>query len=285
MIRRVVAVLAILAAFVLGFAPQAALARSHDHGETKFFTNVTVGPDEVIDGDLNVIFGDATIAGRVTGDLNVIGGSCTTLDGAAIGGQTHCVWNDSARAVAPWIVTSAGMGALAEQNRRLFVKLASSAIVVLVFLLFPVRMRVALDRVERHPGLSAAVGAAAFVAMVPVAILLLLSIVGIPLMVLEAAAIFAGVWLGTGAVALLIGRRLCELAMPALTPSPLTALILGLVVVSAAEIVPIVGWAVTALVWLVGLGCAILAFVRTAGNGFAFERHPIGGPPMKSPSL
>jgi hypothetical protein len=105
--------------------------------------------------------------------------------------------------------------------------------------------------------------------------------------VLEVAAVFAGVWLGTGAVALLVGRRLCELVLPQVTPSPLLALILGLVVVSAAEIVPIVGWAVTALVWLVGIGAAVLAFIRSAGGGppYAFSspvggRPPIGGPPM-----
>ncbi|GAC1598033.1 MAG: hypothetical protein NVS3B28_29960 [Candidatus Velthaea sp.] len=280
MIRRVIYVLAVLSALMLGLLPDAALARSHDHGETRFFTNVTVEPDEVIDGDLNVIFGDATVKGHVTGDVNVIGGTCTAYDGALIDGEQHCFLSDAARDVAPWLASSTGIAAFAEQDRKLFVKLASSAVVVLVFLLFPLRMRLALDRVERHPGLAAAVGAGAFIAMVPIAILLLLSIIGIPLIVLEVAAGFAGVWLGTGAIALLVGRRLFELVMPHTTPSPLAALILGLVVVSAAQIVPFVGWAVTALIWLVGLGAAILAFVRTGGGGIGFRRSPIGGPPM-----
>ena len=56
-----------------------------------------------------------------------------------------------------------------------------------------------------------------------------------------------GVWLGTGAIALLIGRRLSELVMPSKTPSPLWALILGLVVVSAAETVPVVPGLVAAV--------------------------------------
>jgi len=51
--------------------------------------------------------------------------------------------------------------------------------------------------------------------------------------------------------------------------------------VSAAEIVPILGWAVTGIVWLVGIGAAILAFVPSAGRPVAFGRSPIGGPPMK----
>jgi hypothetical protein len=284
-IRPLVAALAALTAFVAAFLPAAVLAGSRDHGETVVFANARVAPGEVIHGDLNVVFGDATIEGHVTGDVNVVGGSCTKLDGAIIDGEMHCTWSDAARVVAPVLANSAGVGAFAEQDRKLFVKLASSAIVVLVFLLFPVRMRLALDRVERHPGVSAAVGVGAVMAIVPIALILLISIIGIPLLPLEIAAIFAGVWLGTGAVALLVGRRLCELVMPSLTPSPLVALVLGLVVVSAAEIVPIIGWAVTALVWLVGLGAAILSFFRFAGaSTVGFSRQPIGGPPMKSPT-
>jgi hypothetical protein len=284
---RAAALLGIIVGLLVGFAPLAASAHAHDGSVTKFFSDAVVGPDQTIDGDLNVVFGSATVAGHVTGNVNVIGGSCNVLDSGTVDGDTHCVWNDAAVALAPLVVASSGLEGFAEADRRLFVKLASSAIVVLVFLLFPVRMRLALDRVERHPGLAAAVGVAAFIAVVPVAILLLLSLIGIPLIVLEVAALFAGVWLGTGAIALLVGRRLCELVMPSVTPSPLLALALGLVVVSAAEIVPIVGWAVTALVWLVGIGAAVLAFIRPAGGGLRFStpiggRPPIGGPPMKT---
>jgi hypothetical protein len=67
--------------------------------------------------------------------------------------------------------------------------------------------------------------------------------------------------------------------MPSTTPSPLWALVLGLVVVSAAETVPYVGWAVTALVWLVGLGASILGLFSAAPLE-ALRRAGIGGPPM-----
>jgi hypothetical protein len=168
---------------------------------------------------------------------------------------------------------------LARQTHRLTLMLAANLVIFLMFLLFPLRVRLALARVETHPGLSAVVGTLAFVAVVPLAILLLLSIVGIPLIVLEIAAVFAGVWIGQGAIALLVGRRLAELARPRSTPSPLVALLLGLAVVSAAEIVPLVGWAVTALISLIGLGAAILTLVREPGIP-AGIRAPIGGPPM-----
>ncbi len=261
--------------------PFVADAHILDHGKTVLFHDAYIGPDEVVDGDLNVVFGDAEIAGRVRGDVNTMFGRCVKLDGAEIDGEEHCVTDDAARAFAPWLASSAAFSAFADQDKRLLVKLGASAIVLLVFLLFPVRMRLALDRVERHPGLAAAVGVAALMAVVPLAVLLLISIVGIPLIVLEFAALFVGIWLGTGAVALLVGRRLTELVWPTTTPSPLWALVLGLVVVSAAETVPYIGWAVTALVWLVGLGASVLAFFHMGTIETRF-RAGLGGPPMPS---
>ena len=108
-----------------------------------------------------------------------------------------------------------------------------------IFLLFPLRVRVALDRVERQPGFSAVIGVIAAIAVVPLAILLALSVIGIPLIVLEAAALFVGIWIGKGAVAILIGRRIFELARPQTTPAPLVALLIGLVALSLAEIIPL----------------------------------------------
>ncbi|MDB5069219.1 MAG: hypothetical protein JWM87_330 [Candidatus Eremiobacteraeota bacterium] len=253
-------------------------ARGRDGGETKIFADVYVPPGETIDGDVNVVFGDATIAGVVTGDCNAVFGQCTLRDGGVVRGQINGVTNDGVRAFVPWAVhPDRGFGAFADQDHRLFGKLLGSGIVILIFLLFPLRMRVALDRVEKHPALSAAAGAVAAVAIIPIGLLLLVSVIGIPLIPLEIAAIIAGVWIGTGAIALLVGRRLCELVMPSSTPSPLMALVVGLVVVSAAEIVPFVGWAVSALVWLIGLGAALLSFIRSTQLDGTIRRTPVGG--------
>jgi len=253
-------------------------ARGRDAGETRVFSDIYVAPGEMIAGDVNVVFGDVKVAGLVTGDCNTVFGQCTIVDGGIVDGKINSFNNDGVRALLPWAVNrDRGFGLLAEQDHHLVSKLWSSAIVLLIFLLFPLRMRVALSRVERHPALSALTGAIAAVAIIPIGIVLFVSIIGIPLIVLEAAAVIAGVWIGTGAIGLLVGRRLCELVMPATTPSPLVALVLGLVVVSAAEIVPLIGWAVSALVWLVGLGSAILSFIRSTSLDTAVRRVPIAG--------
>jgi hypothetical protein len=168
-------------------------------------------------------------------------------------------------------------------------RIAWGIVVLVLFLIFPVRTRMALDRLEQHPGLATATGLMGWVAVIPVMVLLAVTIVLIPLIPVELAALIAGVFIGKAALALLIGRRFYELLQPRATPTPLIALILGLVLLTAAEMVPVVGILVTLLVGLVGLGAVLLTFINASGAGpfggpfqgnATAARPPIGGPPM-----
>lgn len=281
--NRIALILSLVAVvFAAAFAP--ASAKMIDHGGT-YFGTVTVAPDQVVQGDVTVFGGDAIVEGTVNGDVTVFGGRIDARDGSVITGSTN-VFGGGIASWVPWLPAMGG-STIAAENQKLMVRLAYSVIVVLAFLIFPVRVRSALDRVEHHPGLSAAVGVLALVAIIPIAVLLFVSIIGWPLIPVEFVAIFAGILIGQAALGLLIGRRLYELVRPHTTPSPLGALVLGLIVISAAEILPIVGHLVTALVWLVGLGAAVLAFFRETtfmGPGTpaaaAGPRPTIGGPPM-----
>jgi len=264
-------------AIVATLAPASAHERAITHDGT-YYGGVVVGPDQVVDGDITVFGGDADIQGRVNGNVTTYGGDVKSEPGSVITGKVYR-YPPSLMGWLPWTPAAA---TITHENEHLMMRLAYSVIVVLVFLIFPVRVRAALDRVEHHPGLSAAVGVLALVAVVPIAVLLFISFIGWPLIPVEIIAIFAGILIGQAALGLLIGRRLYELIRPQGTPSPLGALILGLIVISAAEILPIVGGLVTALVCLVGLGAAILAFIRetTFMGPSAVPRPPIGGPPM-----
>lgn len=282
--HRIILAFSVFALFVLAL-PSLASAKTIDHSGTYVGTNVTVPANEEVQGDVTVVGGDADIAGRVDGDVTVIGGTLTKEPGAQITGSVNEVGNGLTNYVP--FVPAITASRIARENHELMVWLAYSVIVLVAFLIFPVRVRAALDRVEHHPGLSAAVGVVALVAVFPIAVLLFISFIGWPLIPVEFLAVFAAILIGHAALSMLIGRRLYELILPKTTPSPLAALILGLVVVSAAGIVPVLGPLVMGLVWLVGLGAAILAFVReTAFMGAAATagapRPPIGGPPMSA---
>ena len=273
------------AAFVALFAAtlSVASADSFTRDKTVWFSDVTIGSGEEIRGNLDVVFGNATCddGAQIDGDVRTFFGSFTPLDGCQVNGRVvHAFDGAFAEGAIPWYGPLSNNDFFA-QNRRFLKLLAWDVVVLFAFLLFPVRVRVALDRVEKHPGLSGLVGAVATVATLPIAVLLGFSIIGIPLIPLEFALLFAGLWIGSAAIALLIGRRLYELLRPHTTPTPLGALGLGLVVMTAAESLHVVGWAVIALVVLVGLGSAILAFVRETSFRPYAPGGPGASPPMK----
>jgi hypothetical protein len=273
----------VAAALTLCAAPASAGPQAIYHGGT-YFGSVVVEPGQVVDGDLTVIFGDATIAGLVEGDCTVIGGSCDTRPGGVVTGQINQLGGAVAQAVVPWAPSESVYNPFVPDHRLLW-RLSWNLLALLIFLIFPLRTRMVLDRLERHPGLSVTAGLLGCVAIVPLAVLLAITILLIPLIVLELVFVLASVFLGTAALALLIGRRLCEMLSPSTTPSPLVALLVGIALITAAELVPVIGTLVLILVGLIGLGATILSFAADTiaapiDPGASSPRAPLSGPPM-----
>jgi hypothetical protein len=145
------------------------------------------------------------------------------------------------------------------------------------------RTRMAVDRLEHYPAISAVFGLLGWVAIPIVGFLMFCTIVLWPLIPVELILAAAATFIGIAALALLIGRRFYELVQPNATPSPLVALVLGLALLTAAEMVPVVGMFVTGLAALVGFGAVILTVISGAQAGgptLPMPRAPIGGPPM-----
>ncbi len=267
-------------AVLLAVSASAASARTFNHGKTVWFSNLEIGDGDEVRGNLDVVFGNVVCSdgGEIDGDVRTFFGHFED-DGCQVDGR---VVDAGDLQSLPWLGPVASDDFFG-QNRGFAKKLAWDVVVAFAFLLFPLRVRIALDRVEKHPGLCGITGAVVIVAALPVCVLLALSIIGIPLIPLEAALLCAALWIGNAALGLLLGRRLYELLRPQSTPSPLGALALGLVVITAAETLPIVGWAVFTLASLVGLGAAILAFVHEPAFR-SFTTGPVAGaPPMNRP--
>jgi hypothetical protein len=269
-------------ALVASMAPALADVQSIYHGGL-YFGSVLVEPGQIVRGDLTVIGGDATIEGVVDGNVTVIGGTPYEGPGAIVTGHVDTIGGgDVAGAVAPWsgpMFYPHGWSG----DYRVFWHVAWDLVVILFFLVFPLRTRMALDRLERHPGLCAAVGLIGWIAVLPLALLLLVTILLIPLIAVEGVLLVGAVFLGKAALALLVGRRLCEVMSPSTTPTPFIALIVGLALITAAELVPLIGMLVSVFVLLIGLGAAILAFAGDSLTGrpvAATPRPPISGPPM-----
>jgi len=169
-------------------------------------SDIVVGKDEVIEGDLSSVSGDITIEGhvegdvvamkgdvmlkstaRVDGDVVCLGGTLSEEPGAEVGGQkvtapVHGFWRDRMRHETH---TSHD-----EEH------IASSIVWLLVMLFFgwvfchflEARTLRALDTVRREPGLSLGIGSLVWALIIPsvialalVVALLCITIIGIPL--------------------------------------------------------------------------------------------------------
>ena len=232
-------------------------AKSVDHGGT-YVGSVVVEPEQTVEGDVNVVLGDATIEGTVDGNVNVLGGS--VINHGRITGESHAIGGEVVQDVVPWAPGPEHYGSYLADH-RLWWPITWDIIALVVFLIFPLRTRMALDRLEVHPAIATLAGLCGWVAVIPVSLLLLFSLILIPLIPVEFVLLAVASFIGQAALALLVGRRFYELIAPKVTPTPLVALVIGLILLTAAELVPILGIMITLLIMLVGLGAVLLTFV------------------------
>jgi hypothetical protein len=269
-------------AFIVAIAATTSLAMAEptsvDHGGT-YVGSAVVEQGQVVDGDVDVVLGDATIDGTVNGDVNVFGGNI--INHGRVSGKMHAVGGAVVQDFVPWAPSGESYGY--SPDHRVWWRVTWDVIALVLFLIFPVRARMALDRLEQHPAMATLAGLCGWVAVIPVAILLLFTLVLIPLIPVEFVLLAVAVFVGKAALALLVGRRFYELLQPKATPAPLLALVIGLVLLTAAELVPVLGILVTLLIMLVGLGAVLLTFVpdwNVPGAPGTPPRSAIGGPPM-----
>lgn len=257
-------------------------AKTVYHGGT-YWGSVVVPANQVVDGDLSVMFGNATIEGTVNGNVDVLGGNIDQRSGGVITGQAHQFGGDVVQSVVPWAPQNDD-GTFFAPDAHLWWRIMWNVVILVFFLIFPLRARMAVDRLEHYPAISAVFGLLGWIAIPIVAFLMFCTIVLWPLIPVELIVCAAATFIGIAALALLVGRRFYELVQPNATPSPLVALILGLILVTAAEMVPVVGMFVTGLAALIGFGAVILTFISGMASGpnpsVPTPRAPIGGPPM-----
>jgi hypothetical protein len=229
----------------------------------RFGSNVTVGRDEVVDGDVVAIGGSADVDGEVTGDVTAIGGNLTLgphaivrRDAAVIGGTMNR--SPDARvygkvdevAVAPQIGSRLGRGFPAwTQMWRVggllgtVLRLSLLTLGVLAVVALGRRfVETVADHVAIEPLRAGFTGLLAEVLFVPMLVLtivvLAVSIIGIPLLFLLPFAIVLAVVLmliGFAGVACLAGRVIGDRL--GIHHGPYVSALLGVLVIAAATLV------------------------------------------------
>jgi hypothetical protein len=241
--------------------------------------------DHAIAGDVVVMNGSATIDQPVNGDVVVLGGSVTMRGNAHIFGDLACLGGTVTGAekrvdgdlFAPGTLNRALASAVpGVHQQRLFMVLMIAikltlllvwlVVTVLVTLAVPREVRQSSIEVRSSPLHTFAVGLAGFASIILTAIILSSLIpfmVGIPLLiVLTVFAIFAKVF-GTIAVFHAVGTLIAgartreELASRRFLRGDLAMTMVGLLVLGAIRMIPVVGTIVWGIASLVGVGTAL----------------------------
>ncbi|MGB8657991.1 MAG: polymer-forming cytoskeletal protein [Candidatus Zixiibacteriota bacterium] len=249
----------------------------------KMGSNVVVEEDERVGGDVVAIGGDVQVKGNVSGNVVAVGGNVEVFptgvvegDAVSVGGQ---VTKHSGATIEGQKV-DVGFGGRLHKLPIVFPLMLTHftalaflvRIFKIVFFLFlgivvisvvPKHVTKVKEKVRRDFLKSALVGLAGEILALPILIILIITIIGIPVAILvEPLLILAAVILGYTGTCLVIGEKLRQRATPKADTQILT-LVIG---VLAVEVVPLLarllglaggflspfGWIATVLGWMIG---------------------------------
>jgi cytoskeletal protein CcmA (bactofilin family) len=270
-----------------------------------FARALVVGADQSICGDVDTYGGSVTVLGRVGGNVTAFGGSVSILgevDGnvTAFGGSVDLA--PGARVAGDVRTWGGGFhrasGAFISGDVERGDRIASaygahwlgfsggwsfpwpwilgwSVLAAVVITLFPertARVRIVARRAAMR---SLVVGLLTALLGIALAGVLFATCIGIPISLLVMAALLAGWVLGTVAVGLWLGERVVH-AMAPRAQSPLLPAVVGVALLTGAELIPCVGGAVAVIASSLGLGAALLSRFGAQRSGLPM---PLPSPP------
>jgi uncharacterized RDD family membrane protein YckC len=271
--------------------------------------SATLAPTAVVEGDVVVVSGDANVAsGAVVGrDLVVVGGALNAPADFAPGGDQVVVGarllGYDFRGIVPWVTKGLLWG------RPLVPELPWMWAIVGVFLfiylcvslLLPGPVRATAATLTQRPLSAFLTGLLVLLLIGPVSVILSVSVIGLPVVPLLFCALLVAGVLGKVAVMHWTGDRI-------IAPDPdnrvqtTRSFLIGFAVITIAYMVPVFGFTAWALLGVLSLGAASLAFlsalrrenpeaprrpfatVALAGGAAAYTPPTPPGPPMPPPA-
>jgi hypothetical protein len=208
--------------------------------------------DAPVRGDVNVGRGDvelgpeALVRGNVYYGRGEVRGNMDAVEGIMIAGRAPYMEHEPAGFGVPGLVG------------WFFATAAFLACSVLLAVLAPGPLQAAARRAEESPGWSLLFGVASVPAVVVFAVMLAVSIVGIPLLLLLAPAYLAFVFFGALVAAYFVGRRVVFATGHYRGGNALAAMV-GALILAVAYLIPVLGGLLLYGLALFGTGAAILA--------------------------
>lgn len=135
------------------------------------------------------------------------------------------------------------------------------ALVLLLSVLIPTELSTVASNIKNEPIIMFLWGMLGVILIVPLAVMLAISIIGIALIPLEVLAVFLASLIGYIAVAIMIGKKLLK-ALNNDNPSVALSAILGILILWLVGLIPIFGSIVKVIAWIIGFGAVIIAVAR-----------------------
>jgi hypothetical protein len=222
-----------------------------------------------VGGGIEAGFGDVYVNDRVGGDVDVGHGDVELGPEAQVLGDVTCGSGEiegNTEAVQGTLATDVRLDRDHETDGFgipglvgwVFAAAAFAACSVLLAVLAPGPLLAAARRAEESPGWSLLFGVASVPAVVVLAVVLAVSIVGIPLLLLLAPAYLALVFFGALVAAYFVGRRVVFATGYYRRGNALAATV-GALILAVAYLIPVVGGLLIYGLALLGTGASILA--------------------------
>ncbi len=130
------------------------------------------------------------------------------------------------------------------------------ALAALTYALFPKQVKTAGNAVTEKTGPVLGFGILATILALPLMILLAITIIGIPLILVEIIVLAAAGLLGYTGIADLIGRRIVK-STSSSTPGSIGTIALGVLIIGLITMIPVLGSIVSLAVFIIALGAAL----------------------------
>lgn len=283
--------------------PARALASDNSGDDMVVFGgHQTVQEGQDVDGDLVVLGGSADVYGHVHGDAVAIGGKIYIapqgeVDGSfvSLGGSID---NQSSvtphtRTVKPRhtfgpippippVATQTPEEPASLVNGWTTFVLIDALLVLVAFLLFPVKTREAMEYLLENPLVAGIAGFFSPIILALVLVALAITVIGIPLIPLVLVMTALGYLVGKAALAAFVGNRLFEVAHVQ-SPKPIASMLIGLLILTVISMFSWEGFVIYFLIGAISLGAALYGLVRVLNSRRRLTSYIPPVPPPQPP--
>ena len=218
--------------------------------------------DGIVDGDAVAVGGTIHLGEEsiIHGDAVTVGGTIEKAEGAMIYGTTVDVGSFDFENIFAGKHFFGGHRGIPKVF-TIIPLIGLFALVLLLSVLIPAELGTVASYIKNEPIIMFLWGMLGVILIVPLAVMLAISIIGIALIPLEVLAVFLASLIGYIAVAIIIGKKLLR-ALNKDNPAVILSAILGVLILWLVGLIPIFGSIVKAIAWIIGFGAVIIAVAR-----------------------